>query len=346
MSALIAPFLFDTLAYPWLLLLLPAVVLFLIAELYARAPGALSISTGDVLARLGQGRGARLRLLPPLLRALGLALLIIALAGPLNGFKVRPDRANVIDIMLAVDVSGSMQQPDFVLGGRRRDRLYVTKAAVRDFIESRKLEDTDRYGVDRLGLVLYAGVPWTQCPLTLDYQVLQHELDRAEINMDRNKDGTAIGSAIGLAVRRLSQSEAKSKVIILLTDGLHNRGELDPITAAQLAARYNIRVYTIGAGATEATNTNTMLMLGSQPTSIDEDGMKKIAALTGGRYYRATDTESLREAYAEIDALETTEIDIGDYYEYNDAFLPWLVAGMLALLCATYVRRQWCEVIP
>lgn len=346
MRHLLGPFLFDTLAYPWLLLLLPAVGLFLVAELMARAPGALSISTGDVLARLVQGRRARIRFVPPVLRALGLALLVVALAGPLNGFKVRPDRANVIDIMLAVDVSGSMQQPDFILGGRRRDRLYVTKAAVQDFIESRKLEEGDRYGVDRLGLVLYAGVPWTQCPLTLDYQVLEHELDRAEINTDANKDGTAIGSAIGLAVRRLSQSEAKSKVIILLTDGLHNRGELDPITAAQLAAKYNIRVYTIGAGATDASSLSPMMMLGGQATSIDEDVMKKIAALTGGRYYRATDTESLREAYAEIDALETTEVDIGDFYEYNDAFLPWLIAGGLMLVLATFVRRQWCEVIP
>jgi Ca-activated chloride channel family protein len=341
----LAPFFFDTLAYPWVLLLVGLVLAVAVLEGVARAPGAMTLSTGGVLAQLAKGRGGRLRWLPPALRALGLSLLVVALAGPLNGFQVRPDRANVIDIMLAVDVSGSMQQQDFVLGGKRRDRLYVTKAAVRDFIESRKVREGDRYGVDRIGLIVYAGLPWTQCPLTLDYRVLEHEVERAQINMDRNKDGTAIGSAIGLAVRRLSQSEAKSKVVILLTDGLHNRGELDPITAAQLAAKFGIRVYTIGAGATDARNAGAGFF-GGQQTEIDEEALRKIATITGARYYRATDTDSLREAYAEIDALETTEIDLGEYYEYREAFMPWLGAGLVALLAAVFVRRRWCEVIP
>lgn len=338
-------FTFDKLAYPAALGLLAVVVVAALLEWRARAPGALSVSTGGVLARIVRGRGARLRWLAPALRAAGLGALVVALAGPLDGFQVRPDRANVIDIMLVVDVSGSMQQQDFVIGGRRRDRLFVVKEAVRDFIESRKARAGDRYGVDRIGLILYAGIPWTQCPLTLDYQVLLHEVERSQINMDRAKDGTAIGSALGLAVRRLGQSEAKSKVVILLTDGLNNRGELDPITAAQLAAQQGIRIYTIGAGST-AGGATVASPFGGQPMEIDEEALKKIAAIGGGRYYPATNFEKLREAYAEIDALETTEIDIGEYYEFREAFMPWLALGALALIASAAARRRWSEVIP
>ena len=338
-------FRFDTFAYPWALLLLVGVVALLAAELFARAPGAMSISTGETLARVRRHRRTLLMRAPALLRAVGLALLVVALAGPLDGFQVRKDRANVIDIMLCVDVSGSMQQQDFYSGGQYRDRLYVTKEAVRDFIESRKARSGDRYGLDRVGLVLYAGLAWTQCPLTLDYGVLEHELNLAKINRDRRKDGTAIGSAVGLAVRRLSQSEAKSKVVILLTDGLNNRGELDPITAAQVSAQYDIRVYTIGAGTTEGGVVPGGLF-GQRSQPIDEDVLKKIAATTGGKYYRVTDTQSLQQAYAEINELETTEIEIGDYYEYKQAFMPYAVTGALALLASLLGRRQWFEVIP
>jgi Ca-activated chloride channel family protein len=342
----LAPFRFDMLAHPWFLVLLAGVAVVLVLELLAGAPGSMVISTGETLARLRTRRGEAWRRMPAFLRALGLGCLVLAMAGPLNGFQVRKDRANVIDIMLCVDVSSSMSQGDFFSGGQTRDRLYVTKEAARDFLRSRKDETADRYGLDRIGLVTYAGFAWTQCPLTLDYGVLERELDLAQIVNDKRKDGTAIGSALGLAVRRLTQSEAKSKVIILLTDGLNNRGELDPMTAAQLAKRYGIKVYTIGAGSTEG----GMMLAGglfpvrSQP--IDEEMLKKIAESTEGKYYRATDTESLHQAYGEISQLETTEIDIGDYYQYQDAFLPYLIVGAVALLASVFTRRRWFEVIP
>lgn len=338
-------FRFHTLETPLVLGLLALVGLVLILELTARPPGAVSVSTGSILAGIGSSRKNLLRTLPPILRALGLSMLVVALAGPLSGLAVKKDRANVKDIMLVVDVSGSMRQEDFVSGGVYRDRLYVTKEAVRNFIDSRRENDGDRFGLDRVGLILYAGFAWTQCSLTLDYDVLEHELDQAQVEDDKRKDGTAIGSGLGLAIRRLSQSEAKSKIIILLTDGINNRGEMDPLTAAQVAKEYGIRVYTIGAGSTEAGLTQRgLFQVERQP--IDEDSLKQIADTTGGKYYRATDLETLQGAYDEIDKLETTEINIGDFYEYQSAAMPYVVVGALLLLAALYTRRTWAETIP
>ena len=349
--SLLGPFHFNALMHPWLLLLLLAVAAVFLAEVFARTPGTLNISTGETLARLRGRRADWARRVPALLRAMALALLVLALARPITGYQVRKDRADVVDIMLCVDVSGSMKSQDFVSGGQRRDRLYVTKEAVRDFIENRKKGGGDRYGVDRLGLVLYATYAWTQCPLTLDYGVLERELDRAEVNVeDPKKQSTAIGSAIGLSVSRLRKSEAKSKVIILLTDGLNNAGELAPMTAARLAKEYNIRIYTIGAGSLEGGLVPVQTLFGPvmQRTTdgVDEDALKKIAAATGGKYYRAADTKSLEEAYQEINKLETTEIELGDYYEHKEGFVAYAVLGMLAMLASAFVRRHWFEVIP
>ncbi|MFO7975306.1 MAG: VWA domain-containing protein, partial [Candidatus Hydrogenedentota bacterium] len=259
--------------------------------------------------------------------------------------------ADVVDIMLCVDVSGSMAAQDFETRGARRNRLEVTKEAVRDFIASRKHKPQDRYGLDRLGLILYAGYAWTQCPLTLDYGVLERELDLAAIDeRDPRKQGTAIGSAIGLAVSRLRKSEADTKVIILLTDGLNNAGELNPITAANLANEYNTRIYTIGAGSQEEVLVprrslwGNVMMPAQMP--IDEDTLQKITDITGGRFYRATDTKSLVGAYEEINQLEATEIEIGDYYEYEEGFFPYAVLGGLLMLAAVFMRRMWFEPIP
>lgn len=343
----LGPFAFDAIAYPQLLWLLPAIPLLFAAEYFAKAPGAVLISTGNTLAAITAGTRQRLRHLPALGRAIGLALLLIALAGPLNGYDVRKDRASVIDIMLTLDVSGSMTQQDFTYNGRPVDRLFIAKQAVAEFINSRKFSG-ERFGADRLGLVLFAGIAWTQCPLTLDYAILERELANAQIDNERkDKEGTAIGSALGLSVRRLSRSEAKSKVCILLTDGINNKGELDPMTAAHIAKEYGIRVYTIGAGSTEegvVWGGNVLMPVQRQP--IDEDSLRQIADLTGGRYYRATDTQSLMQAYDEIDALERTEIDAGDYYEYREAFIPYALAGGLLLLAASISRRRWFEALP
>ncbi|MBN2312116.1 MAG: VWA domain-containing protein [Candidatus Hydrogenedentes bacterium] len=342
---------FTKFLHPWALLWLGAVVALFAAECAARAPGAMRISTGDTLSRIRGARRAWMRRLPALLRAVGLALLVVALARPVRGLQPRRDVADIIDIMLCVDVSGSMRAMDFVSQGERRDRLFVTKQAVRQFLRNRKQAATDRFGLDRVGLILYAGYAWTQCPLTLDYGMLERELDLAAIDeRDPEKRGTAVGSAIGLAVSRLRKSEAKSKVLIVLTDGRNNRGELDPITAAGLAKEFDIRIYTIGAGAEGEALVPRQTLFGEMmvPVNlpIDVESLERIAEETGGRFYRATDTESLEGAYAEINELETTEIELDDYYDYEEGFVPWAVLGGLAMACSILSRRLWFEPIP
>jgi Ca-activated chloride channel family protein len=332
-------FYFNVLKHPWFLLLLIGAFLLLIAELVGKHPAAVTISTGDTLARIRTYHRTFLRRLPAILRFLGLVFLIIALARPLNNMRVRSQNVDVRDIVLAVDVSGSMTQEDFTDSNKRpRDRLYVTKLAVKDFINSRKLNETDRYGTDRVGLLLYAAYPWLQVPLTLDYDLLEYDLDRVEIDQrDEKHNRTAIGMALGLATVKLIKSPAQTKVIILLTDGINNAGELDPITAASVAHDYNIRVYTIGAGSPAGPN---------RDNPIDEDTLKKIAGATGGKYYRATNLASLQEAYDEINQLETTKMEIEAVYDYDEGFAPWAFVGLLLVTASILTRRQWFEAIP
>ena len=338
---LLDPLYFNTLKHPQVLLLLIGVAILFVAEITSRPSGVLSISTGETLRKIRRSGKTVLRHLPAVLRAAALAFLLVALARPLSGMRPRVESAEVRDIMLAVDVSGSMTSEDFVENGKRRDRLYVTKAAVRDFINNRKARVTDRYGTDRVGLLLYASYAWIQTPLTLDYGLLEHDLERVYIDQrDEKHNRTAIGSAIGLAVSNLSKSPAESKVIILLTDGINNHGSLDPITAAEIAKRYGMRVYTIGAGSPARRSAV------GRDNPIDEDSMKRIASTTGGKYYRATDLQSLREAYEEINELETTEVDLGEVYEYDEAFVPYALVGTVAMLLSIFTRRRWFEAIP
>ena len=342
---LLQAFYFDALSQPYVLLLLIVVLVLLVLELLAKAPGAIQFSTGDRLAKIYGKRRHWRGCIAPLLRTIGLSALIVALAGPLHGYQIRRDRANIIDIMLVVDVSSSMQERDFLEGDIYRDRLYITKREVQRFIEGRRSRTSERFGLDRIGLINYAGFAWTQCPLTLDYEVLLRELDRTEIMRDRRRDGTAIGSALGLAVQRLNKSEAESKVVILLTDGLNNRGELDPISAAHIAAEFGIRIYTIGVGATQS-SVQSMGFLNRPIETIDEDMLTEIAEIGSGRYYHASDTEGLQRAYEEIGRLETTEVDIGDYYEFRIAFMPYLILGSISLAASIFSRRYWFESIP
>jgi len=346
------PFGFETLMDPWALLLLAVPIALFFFEAFAHSAGVMRVSTGEAMAGIHRVTSTMKRRVPPLLRVVALALLIIALARPLQGMTPVKERADVVDIMLCVDVSGSMLALDFVdRNGNRRDRLYITKAAVRDFIDSRKAKPSDRFGLDRLGLVLYAGYAWTQSPLTLDYGVLEHELDLAQVDQtDPSKQGTAIGSALGLAVSRLRKSEAESKVIILLTDGRNNRGELDPVTAAGIARDYDMRVYTVGAGTEGVVPLPQQTPFGTRYAQammdIDEETLQQIAEITGGRYYRATDTESLKQAYEEINQLEATEIELGDYYEYEEGFMPYVVAGAVLMMVSALTRRMWFDPIP
>lgn len=348
---LLSHFYFERLMHPWFLLLTAGVIALFVAECFKRAPGTLTISTGEDLSRIPAPRRAMLETLPAILRAIGLAFLVIACARPMAGLRPHVERAEVVDIMLCVDVSGSMRAVDFFEGGAPRDRLHVTKQAVGDFVKSRKFRSEDRFGIDRLGLILYAGYAWTRTPLTLDYAILERDLEGAEIDeTDPARRGTAIGSAIGLAVSKLMKSEAKSKIIVLLTDGRNNTGELDPVTAAHIARDYGIRIYTIGAGSggdvlvPEQTLFGPRLRPARMP--IDEESLRRIAEITGGKYFRATDTQALQKAYAEINELETTPIEVGDYYDYEEVFVPWAVIGTIALTASMFTRRAWFDPIP
>ena len=343
-------FAFTTLQEPRWLWLAPLFLVLLVAEWRAKAPAAIRMSTGARLAWMVKERRSLARFMPPLLRGAGLIALLMAMAGPLNGFRLQSEHADVIDIMLCVDVSSSMASADFVIGTDPANRLDVTKIAVANFVQNRRLTPEERYGVDRLGLTLYAGIAWTACPLTLDYDILEYEVSRVEPAPERDaaKSGTAIGAAIGLAVRRLSQSEAKSKVIVLLTDGVNNRFQLDPMTAAQIAAEYDVKIYTLGVGPVDVAQQmgNVRARARSQGNQVDEEMLRNIASATGGAYYRATDLVSLEEAYREIDALEPTQIEAGALYDYEEAHQPWLLLGTALLGAAVFSRRIWFEVLP
>ncbi|MFP4190479.1 MAG: vWA domain-containing protein [Candidatus Hydrogenedentota bacterium] len=346
----LGPFYFSSLIHPWFLVLLVGVGALLIAEIAVRAPGVIQVSTGDVLARVAGPHREKLRLIPPILRAIGLGLLVVALARPVKGLQPVPEKVEVMDLMLSLDVSGSMKALDFSVEGQRRDRLEVSKEVLRHFVDSRQ-HMTSQGSIDRLGLILFAGTAWTASPLTLDYDIVQREIDRAYIDLeDRRKQGTAIGSAIGLAVSRLRHSEAETRVLVLLTDGRNNTGELDPMTAAHLANEYGIRIYAVGAGSRGEVLIPQRTVLGERLAPvhipIDDESLTAIAELTGGRYYRATDAESLREAYEEISELERTEIEISEYYHTEEGFPPYAAAGLTMVAASVFTRRLWFEPIP
>ena len=344
--AFLQPFLFTDFLHPWLLVLLIFVPVLFLLESTAGSPGVMSISTGEGLSRMRSDRHRLLRRLPAVARALALTLLIIALARPLTGLTPVRDEESIIDIVMCIDVSGSMRATDFSQRGEARNRLDVVKDAALSFVDGRKQRSADRFGSDRIGLILYAGMAWTQVPLTLDYEIVKRGVVSAHIDeSDPRKQGTAIGTAIGLAVSRLRHSEAESKVIILMTDGINNRGELDPITAANMAKEFGIRVYTIGAGA----DVNVTIPGFGMPQArmpIDEISLKRIAEITGAGFYRATDEASLQAAYDEISRLERTEIPIVEYYDYDEGFAPFATAGALLMAASIFGRRIWFDPIP
>ena len=263
-----------------------------------------------------------------LLRLGTLGVLVFALARPQAGTAESQIHREGVDVVVAFDVSGSMLAEDFQLDGERANRLDAVKTVVREFV-------TARPG-DRIGLVLFAARPYTQCPLTLDHGWLLTNLDRAKFGMI--EDGTAVGSALATATNRLRASKAKSRFVILLTDGESNAGRITPQTAADAAKALGVRVYTIGAGTRGLAPYPAQDMFGNKvyrpvQVDIDEDTLKKIAETTGGRYYRATDTESLREIYAEIDRSEKTTFESPQFYDYRELY-AWLLVPALGLVLA------------
>jgi Ca-activated chloride channel family protein len=276
-----------------------------------------------------------LRDVPFGLRLTALVLFIIALARP----QAVSSRENVstegIDIVLLLDISGSMLAEDF-----SPNRLIAAKQVADEFVDGRVN--------DRIGLVIFSAESFTQCPLTTDYPVLKSLLK--EVKNGMIADGTAIGLALANGVNRLKDSKAKSKVMILLTDGVNNRGEIDPITAAKIAATYNIRVYTVGVGAQGEAPYPVETPFGIQrrliPVDLDEKTLTAVADMTGGKYYRATDNKKLKAIYKEIDQLERSKIEVTDYKRYSELFYGWLAAGLVALLLEVALAGTVLRKIP
>ena len=308
--------------YLWLLALIAPMIAYYVWRV-RQGGAAIQISTVEGVLRAPKSVRYYLRHLPFVLRTAAYALLVVALARPQNIEQNVRTSTEGIDIMLSIDVSGSMLARDF-----KPDRITAAKEVAASFI-------SDRVG-DRLGLVVFAGEAFTQSPLTTDQSTLQTLL--ARIRSGLIEDGTAIGNGLATAINRLRESEAKSKVIILLTDGINNRGEIAPMTAAEIARAQGIRVYTIGVGSRGTAPYPAVDMFGNmtfinQKVEIDEKTLTEIARLTGGRYFRATDKEKLQAIYDEINQLEKSRVEVTERITYHELFLGWVLAA-LALLTA------------
>ncbi len=255
------------------------------------------------------------------LRSLALAALIIALARPQSSLSWQNSTTEGIDIVIASDISGSMLAEDF-----EPNRMEAGKNIAIDFIKNRPN--------DRIGLVIFSGESFTQCPLTIDHDVLINLFK--DIKNGMIDDGTAIGMGLATAVNRLKESDAKSKVVILLTDGSNNTGSIPPITAAEIAKQFNIRVYTVGLGTKGMAPYPVQTPMGIQyqrvPVDVDEVTLGKIADITGGKYFRATNNSTLKNIYEQIDKLEKAKIDVTQYHKKTEMFLPLVVITLLLLL--------------
>ena len=290
---------------------------------------AVRYSNIDTLKRLRPSRRILIRRFVEGIRILVIALLVLAMARPQTGRKQTQVRTEGIDIVLVLDTSGSMQALDLDADrpiSRRRNRLEVAQEVVEEFVQGRTN--------DQVGLVVFGSEAFTQCPLTLDHGIVATFLEGIEIGMAG--DATAIGSALGTAVKRLRDSQADSKVIILLTDGRSNAGALSPQKAAEIAETFGIKVYTIGAGTRGKAPFVVDSLFGKQvvyeSVEIDEETLRKIAERTGGLYFRAEDTGALKSIYEEIDEMEKTEIQTSSYMEYNEQFRRFLIPALALLL--------------
>ena len=316
--------------YPYFLylLFLPLLLLglYLYRELKGRRP-AVEVASLQPWAASGRGVLAYLRHLPFALRLCALCLIIVAIARPRSSTEMERVDSEGIDIVLAMDVSTSMLARDF-----KPDRINAAKDIAVEFIAQRPS--------DRMGIVVFAGESYTQCPLTTDRSTLINLMK--EVQTDLIEDGTAIGNGLSTAVARLKDSDAPSRVVILLTDGVNNRGEVHPLTAAEIAKTYGVRVYTIGVGANGMAPYPVMTPWGVEvqqmQVEIDEDLLKQIALETGGRYFRATDNTKLAEIYSEINKMEKTRTTIDSFPVDKELFPRWAFAALVLLLAELLVR--------
>lgn len=322
----------------FLLLLLPLLIWWQMTKIW-KQQGSVRFSELGVLRQLGPTWGMRLRRLLFGAKVLGLGCLMLAMARPQAGREWRERSAEGIDIMLTLDVSSSMELNDLDQG--QKSRLQVAKEVVADFIRGRES--------DRIGMVIFAAESFTQCPLTLDYDVLLEFLDGVQI-ADQSWDGTAIGMALINACNRLRESNAKSKIIILLTDGVNNAGEIEPLTAADLAAAVGIKIYAIGVGSEGVIRRPVRGIFGTRyqtvQVEIDEEVLREVAARTGGQYYRATSEEKLEAIYQEIGKLETSRVKTQVHVDYAERFAHLLWPGLALLLLETALANTRFRRIP
>jgi Ca-activated chloride channel family protein len=273
----------------------------------------------------------------PLFRGLAVLFLVLALARPQSGLKSQEITSEGIDIMLVLDISGSMRAEDF----SPQNRLYAAKQVIEEFISERQ--------TDRIGLVVFSRQSFLQCPLTLDYKILNELIEKVDFGMI--EDGTAIGLAIANAVDHLQMGKGKSKIIILLTDGINNSGEIDPITTARVAQAMNMKIYTIGAGKPgKALYPVEDPIFGKRyvylPNELDEKALQGIANITGGQYFRAKDEEGLSQIYKEISQMEKTKIKVKEYVEYNELFSNFALFGFILVLGEIFLHNTRYRRIP
>jgi Ca-activated chloride channel family protein len=271
------------------------------------------------------------------IKLLALILFIVALTRPQELSYYEEESKKGIDILITLDISGSMASIDFT----PKNRLEVAKDVIADFIQKRS--------TDRLGLVIFAGTSYTKCPLTIDYDMLKYFL--AETQIGELEDGTALGMALATSVNRIRTSKSKTKIIILLTDGVNNRGEIAPRDAAQIAKDFNVKVYTIGVGIKgkapyPVIDANGRTQLYMIDVEIDEELLKEIANNTGGLYFRATDKEQLQQIFDEIDRWEKTEISTKRYYNARDLYIYFIIAAFAILFLAEVAKRTILRTLP
>jgi Ca-activated chloride channel family protein len=318
----------------YLLLVIPFLVVWYFFR-RKRASAELQVSTLQGFAK--NRRSFRLVVMEALyfLRLLAFAVLIVALARPQTSLSRQDISVEGIDLVFALDISSSMLARDF-----RPDRLGAAKDVAIEFVDARPS--------DRMGLVVFSGESFTQCPLTTDHSVVKNLF--RDVKSGMIEDGTALGDGLATAVNRLRESKAVSKVIILLTDGVNNSGSLDPRSAAEIAKLYGIRIYTIGIGTLGMAPYPVQTPFGVQvqmvPVEIDEPLLREIAQMTNGKYFRATNNDKLRAIYKEIDQLEKSKIDVTEFRRKNEQFLPLLYLSFILVAIELALRYFFVKNIP
>ena len=325
---------FNNPEYLFLLLLLVPMIYWYIREMY-KSDASLQISSNESVKLSKKSTKIKLLHLPFILRSLAIALLIFTIARPQASNSWRTESTEGIDIMIALDISGTMLAEDL-----KPNRLEASKDVAAEFILSRPN--------DNIGLVVFSGESFTQCPLTTDHAVLVNLFKSVKYGMI--EDGTAIGLGLANAINRIKDSKAKSKVIILLTDGSNNRGDIAPITAAEIAETFGIRVYAIGVGTYGQVRIPVQTPMGTQyqlmDSEFDEEPLKEIASMTGGSYFRATDNNKLRSIYQEIDQMEKTKINVKEFSKKNEEYYLFALAALLFMIIELVLRNSVFRKIP